>query len=241
VERVYRRCLHSTDLIQFEVRVGESDLLIAAGQDLRAVARRSVIRHRRELKEYIAQHSEFRTSTGPLPCDEQARPVIRMMQAASQKTGVGPMAAVAGAIAQVVGEDLLKVSSEIVVENGGDVFISSCRPRVASIFAGDSPLSQRVGIRLKGSQLPLGICTSAGSVGPSYSGGNADAVVVVARDTALADAAATAAGNLVESKRDIKRALEFAMGLDSCVIGIVVIIGDHIGARGDIELTAVSS
>jgi len=160
------------------------------------------------------------------------------MAEAAASAGVGPMAAVAGALAQVVGEDLEALSHEIIVENGGDTFIATNRPRKAAIYAGSSPLSDRVAVRVDPAVSPLGLCTSSATVGPSVSLGKADAAVVMASSAALADAVASAVGNRVRSADDIEAALELGASLGG-VIGVVVIIGDAMGIKGKIEIEPV--
>lgn len=147
------------------------------------------------------------------------------------------MAAVAGAVATFVGHGLLKCVKEVIVENGGDIFIKSYKPRIIGIFAGDSPLSERVGIKLQAS-FGQGICTSSGTVGPSLSFGYADAAVVVSKSAALADAAATALGNRIQTEKDFAPALAFVSKIRG-VEGAVIIKGNKLGAIGKIELVPV--
>jgi ApbE superfamily uncharacterized protein (UPF0280 family) len=155
---------------------------------------------------------------------------------AAQKASVGPMAAVAGAIAEMTGYELLKYSDEVIVENGGDIFIKTGTARKIGIYAGNSPLSEKLALRILPEQTPAGVCTSSGTVGHSLSFGKADAVVIISRDTFLADAVATSTGNKVKTTDDIEYALNYASKIAG-ILGTVIIIGDKIGAWGDIELT----
>jgi len=157
------------------------------------------------------------------------------MAAASEKTGVGPMAAVAGAIAEHVGKDLLSYTDEVVVENGGDLFIRTDSPVTVGIFAGRSPFSMRIGLRVDPKGKPVSICTSSGTIGHSLSLGKADAVCVVSESCSLADAAATSIGNHVVSKTDIQKAIEFGQNIHG-VTGLVIIMGDKIGLYGKVEI-----
>jgi hypothetical protein len=158
-----------------------------------------------------------------------------MLEAAAA-TGVGPMAAVAGAIAQYVGIDLLKdFTKDVIVENGGDIYLATSEEVLVGIFAGESPLSEKVALRIKPTDTPLGICTSSGKIGHSVSLGRADAVCVISKTATLADAAATAVGNLVKTESDIKKALEKGMELKG-VQGILIIVGESLGIKGTIEL-----
>jgi ApbE superfamily uncharacterized protein (UPF0280 family) len=164
--------------------------------------------------------------------------MVKEMLAAAQKCGTGPMAAVAGAIAEQVGLALLEESSEVVVENGGDCFIKVHSPLQVSIFAGRSGLSESVALQVLPEGTGLGVCTSSGTVGHSLSFGKADAVTVIAPSAALADAAATMICNQVQSESDIQRALAFAQEIEE-VRGVVIIFGDQIGAWGEVELVAI--
>ncbi|MBP5165761.1 MAG: UPF0280 family protein [Oscillospiraceae bacterium] len=144
------------------------------------------------------------------------------------------MAAVAGAVAEHVGRALSGLSEEVIVENGGDVFLIGRRERTVAIYAAESPLSGLLGVTVL-PQGGMGVCTSSGTVGHSLSLGRADAAVVIARSCALADAAATRLGNLVRAPDDIEDALERICSVKD-VLGALVIIGDRMGAKGDVRL-----
>jgi len=146
------------------------------------------------------------------------------------------MAAVAGAVAEYVGCDLLKFSENCIIENGGDIFLHSKNRLIVSVYAGESTLSYKVNLIVKPEDTPLGICTSSATVGPSLSFGKADAVCVISQSATLADAAASAIGNRVKSKSDIRKALKFGMTIPD-IKGIIIILGPEMGAIGDIELT----
>ncbi len=234
-ERKYRNLLLGQDLVSFEVQVKETDLFIRARRDLRETAYQSILRYRFQLEQYILDRPEFVRSLVPLEDDEFAPPIVRRMLWAGRLAGVGPMASVAGAMAEAVGQDLLRESSEVMVENGGDIFLRSTEEVKVGIFAGSSPLSLRVGLRIQGSEQPRGVCTSSGTVGPSLSFGVADAVCVLARSAALADAAATAVGNLIGSPADLENGLAKAQALEG-VSGVVIILGEKLAAWGDVEL-----
>ncbi len=162
-----------------------------------------------------------------------APPIVREMLKAASTAGVGPMAAGAGAMAAFVGRDLLRFSPEVIVENGGDVFIARNSTVRVGVFAGTSPLSNKLVLTVDASRMPLGVCTSSATVGPSLSFGRADAVCVLAPSVALADAAASAIGNLVLKKDDIQRALDFGATIPG-VEGIVIVFRDNLGVWGDI-------
>jgi ApbE superfamily uncharacterized protein (UPF0280 family) len=234
-ERTYRRLCRENDLLSFQVLVKETDLFIQARKDLREMARDRVVNYRYQLERYIHDHPDFLHALTPVPFTEDAPPIVREMICASRSAGVGPMAAVAGAMAEFVGRDLLKESDEVLVENGGDIFLRSARELKIGILAEPSPLSLRIGLRISRPEQGLGICTSSGTVGPSLSFGRADAVCVVAPSASLADAAATAVGNVVKTPGDIPAGLETALSVMG-VKGVVIIIGEKMGAWGEVDL-----
>ncbi len=235
-ERTYRSNILKNNLILFNVTVGESDLFISADANLHDVALASLHKYRSYIETYIASHPDFLTSLVPVQCDYFAPAIIRDMMAAALHSNVGPMAAVAGGLADYIGRDLLTYSRNVIIENGGDIFINCLNDTRVGIFAGDSPLRDKITMIIRKGEAPVGVCTSSGTVGHSMSFGKADAVCVKARSASQADAAATAICNLVKSKRDINRALQTGMNIDN-VFGILIIIGDHLGVMGNIELT----
>jgi hypothetical protein len=237
-ERSYRNLLFDLGLVSFQVTVKETDLYIKATRDLRELARDSVIHHRYHIERYIFRHPEFFRSLVPLSTADFAPPIVREMIRVAQCAGVGPMAAVAGAMAEFVGKDLLQESSEVIVENGGDVFLRSSRELKVGIFAGSSSLSLKVGLRVPVADHGWGVCTSSGTVGPSLSFGRADAVCVLSCSASLADAAATAIGNVVGCPDDLSKGLQKARTIEG-LIGVVIIIGDKLGAWGGVELTEI--
>ena len=233
--RTYRHWIEGKDLISFNVTVNETDLYIRASSNLQRKAHRLVMKYRHRLEEYIERNSDFLTSLEPLPISRNAPDIVKEMLEAGRKTGVGPMASVAGAIAENVGSELLAFSPEIIVENGGDIYLKSLTKRTVGIFAGESPLTGKIGLEINTKDTPLGICTSSGTVGHSLSYGKADAVVVISPSATLADAAATAIANRVNKANDITNAIEFGKSI-SDLKGILIIKGDNMGVWGDIKL-----
>ncbi len=238
-ERTYRNRVSKGRLTSFHIQIRQTDLWISARQDLSAVALQYAWTYRRFIEEYIRLRPEFLTSFSPLKEDPMAPPIIRDMLDAAQNAGVGPMAAVAGAIAQYVGKELLSHTTDLIVENGGDIFLQTLEEVRVGIFAGESPLSHKFALRLKPERMPLGVCTSSGTVGHSISLGRADAVCVISSSAILADAAATAVANKVKSEHDIRKALDSGMEIEG-VQGVVVILGDKVGLKGDLEIAQIN-
>ena len=237
--RTYRHWVKDKDLIPFNIVVKETDLYIRASTNLKRKALKLVSKYRDTLERYIERHPTFLTSLEPVPVDDNAPRIIREMAEAAEKVGVGPMASVAGAIAEFVGKELLAFSPEVIVENGGDIYLKSLRERTIGIYAGKSPLSGKLGLEIKGQDTPLGICTSSGTVGHSLSYGKADAVIVLSKSATLADAAATAIGNLIIQPNDIPSGIEFAQGIEG-LKGVLIIKGDKMGLWGKVKICQMS-
>lgn len=232
--------MEQSGLVSTYVRMVETDLHILAPVNVEDEALRLVVGVRRLIEAYIRENRQFVDSLVPLSTDESAPAVIKEMLAAGNAAGVGPMAAVAGTIAEIVGQGLINFGVEdLIVENGGDIFIARTQESTVSIFAGPSPLSNKIGIRLTPAMMPCGLCCSSRSVGHSLSLGRADAVVVTASSTALADAAATRIGNEVDGTPEgLEKALMVVQEIKG-ISGAVVVQGKQMGAWGEIELVSL--
>jgi len=233
--RTYRDWIKDKDLVSFSVAVKETDLHIRAKRDLTAEALEATKRYRAELESYIRSHPIFLTTLTPFEVEQDAPPIVQEMADATREVGVGPMAAVAGAIAEKVGTELLPYSDEVIVENGGDIFLKTSKERFIGVYAGKSKFTKKIAFSILPEETPLGVCTSSGTVGHSLSFGYADAVIVFSPSTSLADAAATAIGNRVRIAEDIPEALEFAQGIKG-LKGVAIIKGDNMGFWGQIKL-----
>jgi len=233
--RTYRHWVKDKDLVSFKVAVKETDLYIRARANLKRKALKLVLKYRQLLEKYIERHPLFLTSLEPVAAGDDAPQIVAEMAESTRKVGIGPMAAVAGAIAEFVGSQLLDSSPEIIVENGGDIYLKSLGDRLIGIYAGKSPLTGKIGLEIRGQDTPMGICTSSGTVGHSLSLGQADAVIALSSSAVLADAAATAIGNLILKPDDIPGGIEFAQGIDG-LTGVVIIQGDKMGLWGEVKI-----
>lgn len=236
--RTYRHWIKDSDLVSFNVTVKETDLYIRARNNLKAKALEAVVKCRTPLEEYIESHPLFLSSLEPCSVEEDAPAIVREMAQAAQVVGVGPMATVAGAVAEAVGKDLLAYAPEIIVENGGDIFMKISKTRLIGVYADKSSLTGKIALEISPEQTPLGICTSSGTVGHSLSLGTADAVIALSHSTALADAAATALGNSIKSAEDIALAIEQAQTIDG-LDGVVIIKGDKVGLWGKVKVVSL--
>jgi len=243
VKRDYRALHGAKDLYYFQVSLKETDLVIGVDKAsysdiLPAWCGQEVRKLRGDLELYIGMQPDFRSSFAPLVLLPGAPPLATRMAQAAWQTGVGPMAAVAGAFAQAVGEKLRQRVRDVMVENGGDIYMDSSIDRLVLVFAGQSKFSNKLAIKVAAGECPLGICTSSGTVGPSISLGKADAVVIKATNAALADAAATGAANLIQTEKDLMAAIDYVKTVKG-ISGILAIKDDHMAAWGNIELEPV--
>ena len=237
--RTYRNLVEATQLHAYRVVVKETDLMVYTATMLETETRDLVLEHRGYVETFIKSHPDFAQALIPWQFDGPAPGIITNMLKAARNAGVGPMAAVAGAIAEQVGYGLLKLTDQVIIENGGDVFIKTNSAATVGIFAGKSPLNLRIGIRLNSRSKPEAVCTSSGTIGHSFSFGKADAVCVVADSCSIADAAATSICNFIDSPADIDEAIKAGRRMAE-LRGIVVIVGEKIGMWGDLEVVALT-
>jgi uncharacterized protein len=238
ITRSYRDKTATRGLVSFTVKVQETDLHVSSERDLSNETRDLVVEYRCQLENYIQSHPDFLTTLLPYPTDFFAPLIVQEMIRATQGVGVGPMASVAGAVAQFVGTDLLKLTDQVIIENGGDIFLKLNRDATVSIFAGESPLSEKVGLRIPAKMMPVGICSSSGKVGHSLSMGTSDVITVVSKSAIRADGAATALGNRIKTKSDLEKTAELAGSMNG-VIGCVAILNDTMAMWGEIELVSL--
>jgi hypothetical protein len=235
VERFYRGWTGTKDLVPFEVKVRESDLLILADRAMEKEALHALLAARADIERYIERDPVFARTHRPHEVAEDAPGIVKEMADAAAKWNVGPMAAVAGAVAERVGRALLAHSSAVIVENGGDVFALAPRPVRFALFAGNqSPFSGEIVFEV-GADRGVGVCSSSGMIGPSFSYGLADAVATIAGSAAEADAAATAIANSILDEPDVDRAIE-DRACCSRLIGLLAAKGGRLGVWGDLKL-----
>ena len=240
--RFYRNRMGENRFHSFMIGYKDSDLWIGIDKasfhpDMPAFAQKQLLELRKELEQYILTHPEFASSYTPIDITSASPKIAIEMSAAGKIAETGPMAAVAGAFSEFLGKAIQHKFEvkEIVVENGGDIYLLLKQNMVLSVYAGESSLSGKIGIEIPAEETPIGVCTSAGTVGPSTSFGNADAVMVAAKNTALADAFATSIGNKIESADDINPTLEL-MKTRKTIKSLLIICENKMGITGDFEL-----
>ena len=241
--RTYQHQFNTKRFKSFRVVHKETELWIGIDpasykKNMVDVANNKIVELRTILDDYLKKHPEFQKSLVPIRIVDDMPKEAKLLCAASQKAGIGPMSAIAGLFAQAVGEEISKNFSvnEMVIENGGDLYLDVMDEITISVYAGSSPLSQKVGMKLPANETPIGVCTSAGTVGPSLSFGKADAVMVACKNTLVADAFATALGNMVKSEEDIFTMIKSSEIVDEIEM-VIAIVGDKIGIRGNFDVT----
>ena len=237
-ELTYRQRVNARDLVSFRVAVKETDLWVSADQNLEKETRDLVLNQRHQLESYIGTHPDFLTTLRPYPEDPYAPPMVKEMIETTGAVGVGPMASVAGAIAQYVGHGLLERTDQVILENGGDIFLKTNRSVTVSIFAGESPLSGKIGVMIPQEKMPLGVCASSGTVGHSLSLGSTDIVCIISPSAVRADGAATALGNRIRDKKDLEKIADWAEEIGE-ISGGVAIVKDKVAAWGEVEIVSV--
>jgi ApbE superfamily uncharacterized protein (UPF0280 family) len=234
--RFYRDWVGAKDLYLSRVSLCETDLQILTDKPVDKNSLEQKIRlYRGDIENYIAKDRRFLTALKPIEVELNAKPIVRKMSRAAKIAGVGPMATVAGAIAQFLGKDLLKAGyKDVIIENGGDIFLATRKARTIGIYAGRRKLWNRLCLKIKPEDTPMGICTSSGTLGHSLSFGYADSIVILSKDTSLADAVATACANRVKSPRTLRDALDFAKSIRG-VSGVVIVLGKNLISWGKVK------
>ena len=237
--RTYRNVMKAEDLDYFQVLEFESDLFIGVDHgsvtpQLTEAVKTELHRLRQNIASYNNDEPDFIPSLTPLTLNPCASPIVSDMLTAGKRAGVGPMAAVAGAVSKYIGRMLKSYSTEIVVENGGDLFIQTKKERRIALHTGNLHFAD-LGIKIKPRENPLGICTSSGIMGHSLSFGKADAVTVISSDIPLADAVATALCNRIKKPADVAHGIAWVKGIPE-IAGVLIVIEDQLGAWGEIEL-----
>jgi ApbE superfamily uncharacterized protein (UPF0280 family) len=212
-------------------RIKETIVTVTAEERFHPICLDSIRRSRLDLECYILEDPFFKITFEPYECPPGSPEVVRRMAGAAARVGVGPMAAVAGTIAWLALEDMVRAGcAHAIIDNGGDIALINDRPVVVGIYAGESPI-KGLGLEVGPRNSILGICTSSGTVGPSISLGSSDAALVISEDVSLADAAATALGNRINDKESLAHAFDF-LGEIPEVSGAIGIIGDSMATYG---------
>jgi hypothetical protein len=235
-KRFYRDWFSAGDLYLTRIMAKETDLEILSDKPVdKYFAEEKIRLYRWDIESYIDKDRRFLTALKPLTVALDAPRIVKEMSAQAKKANVGPMATVAGAIAEFLGKDLLKNGyKDVIVENGGDIFLKTTRKRKIGIYSGRLKLWRGLELTIKPKDTPIGICTSSGTLGHSLSFGCADSVVILSRNTSLADAVATATCNRIRSRQDLQAALNFAKSITG-VLGAIIIFKNNLISWGRVE------
>lgn len=216
--------------------VQETDVLVRTDKPVdKKFLQERIIFYRRQIEEYIIRDARFLASLVPVSVELGANVIVKQMAKAAQQADVGPMASVAGAIAFYLGRDLLKQGfKEVIIENGGDIFMKSVKKRYVGVYSGGKNYFRGICLLIEPGNTPTGICTSSGTLGHSLSFGAADSVIIISKNPLLADAVATAACNRVKSADDLQKAVDFAKSVKG-IDAAVVIMGKNLATWGKIK------
>ena len=237
-ERSYRSRFSNDERRWFCVKFLESDLWIGVDSgsyraSMEADTYAMLVDLRRQMDAYLLMDPQYKTALTPYDAGLEAPNILKEMSRVSHKTGIGPMSAVAGAVAKKVAEFL--GTKEVIVENGGDIYAQAASDMDISVFAGQSPLSEKIGLHIPAADFPLGICTSSGTIGPSLSLGRADAVMIVCKDVLLADSYATAMANRIKTVNDLQSVIDRISDLPD-ILGAIAVKDDRMAITGCYEL-----
>ena len=217
----------------FSLKESQCTIISDKQQAIKA-AIESIKRNYQELELYVRSNPKFLYALTPIVAPEKPL-VARLMTSAAEKADVGPMAAVAGAIADLAVKDMTREGCEVaVVEDGGEISAVSNRSVDVAVAAGEEPLSKRFGFRL--TDFPIGVATSSGRFSHALSYGNAEAATVFCKNAALADAAATAVGNIVkgeDAQIGIQAGINRGLSIEG-VEGVLIIYKGQVGTAGKI-------
>ncbi|MFH1459266.1 MAG: UPF0280 family protein [Candidatus Omnitrophota bacterium] len=237
--RIYRNnTKNNPSLEKFELKYFESDLLFYTDTNLENIARRWLMFYHDQILQYCCENPEFRKSLAPLKLKGKLPLIIRRMLFASKQAHVGPMASVAGAIAEFVGKKLLAYSKTVIIENGGDIFIKTEKKRKVGLFAGMNSIYNRLYLNISPADTPCGICTSSSKIGHSLSFGKTEACVIIAKSAIIADCFATYIGNLIKSESDFSKALKIVKSHKS-ISGAIFITNSKLTAYGKLKLNVL--
>lgn len=209
-------------IVRTHFEVGQTALAIVCDGVFLDTVRDAVFRAREIVESKIAEDPFFGITYDPYPPKEGDDALIIRMCQASERAGVGPMAGVAGAVA----DHAVRAAAEagcrhIVIENGGDISMLTDRPVHIGLFAGEKGFED-LALEVGPTGRVCGICSSSGKIGPSVSFGSSGICTVFSEDTVLADCCATALGNMISSgtKEELAHSAETVCsieGVDGCI------------------------
>ena len=233
-ERFYRE-LHKSNFC-LEVSYRESDIYLSCDKPLDETIVKSLLkRYYDDIASYIRSYPNFLTSLTPWKEDPFAPPIVKDMIAASKVSGIGPFSCVAGGISWYVGKEILNYCNELILENGGDLFLKINEDKKIGIYLGGNFSPNFITVKIKKKESPFGVASSSSRFGHSLNFGRADLVTVVALDSLLADTFATVFSNKIKKIGDIEKVINEAKGY-SFIKAVVVAFEGRIALWGEVEL-----
>lgn len=233
-QRFYRH--YSPHAHALEIAYRESDLYIVSDSSLSSDhAKNILIKYYTSIEAYSKTHPYFLISLISLKMDEKAPPIIQDMLKVSAQASVGPFASVAGAVAHYVGYELLSWCNQIMIENGGDIFLKIDEDKKIGLYLGKKFNPEMITLKIKKRTHPFGICSSSATIGPSLNFGNADLVTIIANNTLVADAYATAYSNKIKEEKDVVAVMKEAEA-SPFIRGIIVAFAQKLYLKGDVEI-----
>ena len=232
--RSYRRLFE--DKFNYTVTYKAADIYFCSSRPLeKDKLKERLFAYYTQIEEYIAAHPLFLSSLSPLDFDDNAPAIIKTMLSAGKKAGIGPFSAVAGAVALYIGKELFKPKEELVIENGGDVFLATANPKRVLLQLGRASKIKQVEIVIPPRKENFGMGSSSAKIGHSLNFGSADLVTVIAKNSAYADSFATAFSNQIKNKKDLEEISAFARREED-IYGFVAVLGNSVACWGDIEI-----
>lgn len=238
--RTYRKNVNTDRFEYVRIIVEESDLWLGIEKSRfekvdQKLVRYEIVRLREVLKDYIVLNPIFLQSMKPIEIYNTDPPIIIKLKETGIISDTGPMTGVAGLIAEKITNFIVNTFEikEVIVENGGDICMKINSDLNLSIAAGKNSGFNNLGLKILASEEVIGICSSSGTFGHSFSFGKADLLTVISHDTVLADAWATSLANQIKTQEDIQTLCNI---LPEEIIGLVAIKDNKIAYKGDYEL-----
>jgi len=233
-ERFYRH--YSKHRHSLEITYRESDLYIVSDKEIdKKLAQTTLIKYYTQIENYIKKNPKFLSSLSPLEIIDPAPPIVKDMFEASKLAGIGPFSSVAGAVALYTGKSLLKFCNQIMVENGGDIFLKINKDKKIGLYLGENFHPQIITIKIKKRDYPFGICSSSSTIGPSLNFGRADLLSVIGKDAIISDVFATAYSNKIRKEKDINEVINEARS-NSFIEAIIISFENKIFFWGNVEI-----
>jgi len=215
-----------SEFVLAKLELEETAATIAADRQYVEFAVDAIKASRLDVERHIRKDDFFVTTLEPYELPTGSPKVLRRMCDAAKAAGVGPMATVAGGIAQEALEAMVaRGCSHGWVDNGGDIAMIIEHPVTVEVFSNPDS-SAAIALEMEPTGGITGVCTSSGRLGHSISFGDADAAVAIATNAYLADALATAIGNKVKDKQSLQTCFDAFRHITEFTGGLVLRDGD---------------